>query len=343
MMPVAIADTDQLDDLLSEPTPLAADTLSRLDGDLLLLGVGGKMGPTLARMARRASDAAGVRRRVLGAARFSDPDCEAWLRRHGVETVRCDLLDPAQLGRLPDAANVVFMAGMKFGSTGQESLTWAMNCHLPALVAQRFRGSRVVVFSTGNVYGLSPVHLGGSLETDALNPVGEYAISCVGRERMFEHFSRTLGTPTAILRLNYATELRYGVLVDVARRVWAGQPVPLAMGHLNALWQGDASAMALCAFARVSSPPFVVNLAGPETLSVRRVAEAFGRLLEKAVTFTGTEAPDALLSNGQLGHQMFGYPRVGVRQMMEWIAEWVRRGGPTLDKPTHFESRDGRF
>jgi nucleoside-diphosphate-sugar epimerase len=343
MMPVAIADTDQLDDLLSEPTPLAAETLSRLDGDLLLLGVGGKMGPTLARMARRASDAAGVRRRVLGAARFSDPDCEAWLRRHGVETVRCDLLDPAQLGRLPDAANVVFMAGMKFGSTGQESLTWAMNCHLPALVAQRFRGSRVVVFSTGNVYGLSPVHLGGSLETDALNPVGEYAISCVGRERMFEHFSRTLGTPTAILRLNYATELRYGVLVDVARRVWAGQPVPLAMGHLNALWQGDASAMALCAFARVSSPPFVVNLAGPETLSVRRVAEAFGRLLEKAVTFTGTEAPDALLSNGQLGHQMFGYPRVGVRQMMEWIAEWVRRGGPTLDKPTHFESRDGRF
>jgi nucleoside-diphosphate-sugar epimerase len=343
MPPVAIADTDQLDDLLSEPTPLAVETLARLDGDLLLLGVGGKMGPTLARMARRASDAAGVRRRVLGAARLSDPDCEAWLRRHGVETVRCDLLDPAQLGRLPDAANVVLMAGMKFGSTGQEALTWAMNCHLPALVAQRFRGSRVVAFSTGNVYGLSPVPLGGSLETDALHPVGEYAMSCVGRERMFEHFSRTLGTPTAILRLNYATELRYGVLVDVARRVWAGQPVPLAMGHLNALWQGDANAMALCAFARAASPPFVVNLAGPETLSVRRVAEEFGRLLGKAVTFMGTEAPDALLSNGQLGHQLFGYPRVGVRQMITWIAEWVKRGGPTLDKPTHFESRDGRF
>jgi len=210
-------------------------------------------------------------------------------------------------------------------------------------VAQRYRGSRIVAFSTGNVYGLSPVHLGGSLETDPLNPVGEYAQSCVGRERMFEHFSRTLGTPTAILRLNYATELRYGVLVDLARRVCSGEPVPLAMGHLNALWQGDANAMALCAFAKASSPPFVVNLAGPETLSVRRVAEEFGRLLGKAVTFTGAEAPDALLSNGQLGHQLFGYPRVAVRQMVAWIAEWLRRGGATLDRATHFESRDGRF
>jgi nucleoside-diphosphate-sugar epimerase len=338
-----VTDTEQLDDLLSEPTPLAVETLRRLEGDLLLLGVGGKMGPTLARMARRASDAAGSRRRVIGAARFTNPDHETWLRRHGVETVRCDLLDPAQLERLPDAESVVFMTGMKFGSTGQEALTWAMNCHLPALVAQRFRRSRIVAFSTGNVYGLSPVHLGGSRETDTPNPVGEYAMSCLGRERMFEHFSRTHGTPTAILRLNYATEMRYGVLVDVARRVWAGEPVPLGMGHLNALWQGDANAMALSAFAHIASPPFVVNLAGPETLSVRRVAEEFGRLFGKGVTVTGTEAPDALLSNGQLGHQLFGYPRVGVRQVTEWVADWVRRGGPTLDKPTHFESRDGRF
>jgi len=343
MPPAAVANTDQLDDLLSEPTPLAVETLARLDGDLLLLGVGGKMGPTLARMARRASDMAGARRRVIGAARFSNPAHEAWLRRHGVETVRCDLLDPAQLGRLPDAANVVFMAGMKFGATGQEALTWAMNCHLPALVARRFGRARVAAFSTGNVYGLSPVHQGGSRETDEPRPVGEYAMSCLGRERTFEHFSRTLGTPVALLRLNYATELRYGVLVDVARRVWAGEPVPLAMGHLNALWQGDANAMALCALARASSPPFVVNLAGPETLSVRRVAEEFGRLLGRAVAFAGTEAPDALLSNGRLGHQLFGDPRVAAGQMMAWIAEWVKRGGPTLDRPTHFESRDGRF
>jgi nucleoside-diphosphate-sugar epimerase len=343
MLPAAIADIDQLDDLLSEPTPLAVDTLARLDGDLLLLGVGGKMGPTLARMARRASDAVGSRRRIIGAARFSNPDHEGWLSRHGVETVRCDLLDPAQLERLPEAANVLFMTGMKFGSTGQEALTWAMNCHLPALVAQRFRRSRIVAFSTGNVYGLSPVALGGSLETDPLHPVGEYAMSCVGRERMIEHFSRILGTPAVILRLNYATEMRYGVLADLARRVAAGEPVPLAMGHLNALWQGDANAMALCAFAQVSSPPLVMNLAGPEILSVRRIAEEFGRLLDKEVTFLGSESPDALLSNGQLGHQLFGYPRVGVRQMMTWVADWVKRGGPTLDRPTHFESRDGRF
>jgi nucleoside-diphosphate-sugar epimerase len=343
MAPATIADTDQLDDLLSEPTPLAIETLARLDGDLLMLGVGGKMGPTLARMARRASDMAGVRRRIIGVARFSNHDCEPWLHRHGVETVSCDLLQPAQLERLPDAASVILMAGMKFGSTGQEALTWAMNCHLPALVAQRFRRSRIVAFSTGNVYGLTPAARGGSVESDILHPVGEYAMSCVGRERMFEHFSRTLGTPTAILRLNYATELRYGVLVDVARRIWADELVPLAMGYFNALWQGDASAMTLCAFGKVSSPPSIVNLAGPETLSVRQVALEFGRLLGKAVTFAGTEAPDALLSNGTFGHQLFGRPRVSEEQMISWIAEWVHRGGPTLERPTHFESRDGRF
>jgi nucleoside-diphosphate-sugar epimerase len=341
-MPIP-AEVDALDNLLSEPTPLAVETVGQLDGDILLLGVGGKMGPTLARMAKRAADAAGLRRRVIGVARFSNSAHEAWLNAHSVETMRCDLLDPAQLARLPDAANVVLMTGMKFGSTGQEALTWAMNCHLPAQVAQRYRGSRLVAFSTGNVYGLSAVSWGGSREDDVPRPVGEYAMSALGRERMLEHFSRANGTPTALLRLNYATEMRYGVLVDVAERVWNGQPVSLAMGHLNALWQGDANAMALCAFGRVASPPFVVNLAGPETLSVRRVAEEFGRIFGREVTFDGTEATDALLSNGQLGHQLFGYPRVTVRQMMVWIADWVRRGGPTLGKPTHFDSRDGRF
>ncbi len=336
-------DDEALDGLLSEPTALASETLSRLDGDILLLGVGGKMGPTLARMARRASDVAGVKRRVIGVSRFTNPAHEAWLRSHGVETVRRDLLDPRQLDALPDAANVVFMTGMKFGSTGQEALTWAMNTHLPALVARRYRDSRLVAFSTGNVYGLSPVHLGGSREDDPLRPVGEYAMSCLGRERMLEHLSRTQGTATAILRLNYATEMRYGVLVDVARRVWEGRPVGLGMGHFNALWQGDANAMALCAFAQVASPPFVVNLAGPETLSVRRVAEEMGGLLGRGVTFEGEEGADAVLSNGQMGHRLYGYPRVGVGQMLAWVAEWVRRGGSSLEKPTHFESRDGRF
>lgn len=339
----AIADEAQLDDLLSEPMPAVVEALARLDGDLLILGVGGKMGPTLARMAKRGFDMAGVRRRVLGAARFSAGGLDARLREHGIEPLRCDLLDEGQVANLPDAPNVVFMAGMKFGSTGQESLTWAMNCLVPAQVARRFRDSRLVAFSTGNVYGLTPAWFGGSVESDPLCPVGEYAQSCVGRERMFEHSSRTHGTPAAILRLNYATELRYGVLTDLARRVHAGQPIDLAMGCFNALWQGDANAMALQAFAHVASPPFVVNLAGPEQLSVRRVAEEFGRMLDRPVTFQGSEASDALLSNGQFGHRLFGYPRVGAQQMMRWIADWVRRGGADLGKPTHFEVRDGRF
>ncbi len=339
----SIRDVEHLEDLLSEPSAGAVEALRRLPGDLVLLGVGGKMGPTLARMARRASDAAGVRRRVVGVARFSSPGLRDRLHAHGVETVACDLLDPAQLDRLPDAANVLVLLGMKFGATGQEALTWANNAYLPAVVCNRYAGSRIVAFSTGNVYGLSPVRLGGSLETDVLNPAGEYSMSCVGRERIYEHFSRTRGIPTALLRLNYATEMRYGVLVDVARKVHAGETIDLMMGHLNALWQADANAMALCAFDHAAAPPFVVNLAGPELLSVRRVAEEFGRLLGRPVSFSGSEAGNAFLSNGQLGHRLFGYPRVGAGQMIQWIADWVRRGGPSLDRPTHFEVRDGRF
>jgi nucleoside-diphosphate-sugar epimerase len=341
--PSSIRDDAQLEDLLSEPTPGAIEALARLEGDLLLLGVGGKMGPTLARMARRASDVAGVRRRVIGVARFSSSGLEEQLRSQGVETIRCDLLEPGQLDRLPDAANVVCLFGMKFGTTGQEALTWAMNAHLPGLVCRRYAGSRIVAFSSGNVYGLTSVRLGGSVESDELNPQGDYSLSCLGRERIYEHFSRTLPIPMVLLRLNYATEMRYGVLVDIARRVQQGQAVDLSMGHLNALWQGDANAQALAAFGYVASPPFVVNLAGPELLSVRRVAELFGQLLDQRVVFQGIESPDALLSNGQLGHRLFGYPRVPVQQVIRWIADWVRRGGSNLGKPTHFEVRDGKF
>jgi hypothetical protein len=341
--PERIRDVEHLEEMLSEPTPGVVDTLAKLDGDLLFLGVGGKMGPTMARMARRATDVAGAPRRIIGVSRFSSHDLESHLQQHGIETLRCEMLDPSQLESLPDTPNVVFMAGMKFGSTGKEALTWAMNCLLPALVANRFRRSRIVAFSTGNVYGLSPVTFGGSRETDPVQPVGEYAQSCLGRERVFDHFSRTLGIPIALLRLNYATEMRYGVLVDIARRVHSDEPIDLAMGHLNAIWQADASAMALQAFGHVASPPFVLNIAGPESLSVRRVAEAFGMLLRKPVTFRGEESADALLSNGQYGHRLFGYPRVTVQQMLDWIADWVARGGASLGKPTHFESRDGKF
>ncbi len=343
LIPDAIENVEQLEDLLSQPSPGAIESLGRLEGDLLLLGVGGKMGPTLARMARRAADASGARLRVIGVSRFSETGLEARLGSQGVETIRCDLTDPAQLKELPDAANVIFMTGMKFGSTGNESMTWMMNVYLPGMVCQRFSRCRIVALSSGNVYGLSPVVYGGSVESDSLRPVGEYAMSAVGRERICEHFSRTLGIPMALMRLNYANELRYGVLSDLARAVWNEQPVDLDMGSFNAIWQADANAMVLEAFDHLASPPRVLNLAGPELLSVRRVAEDFGRLLGKRVTLRGEEAADSLLSNGQLGHRLFGYPRVGARQMLEWIADWVRRGGVSLDKPTHFQVREGNF
>jgi hypothetical protein len=235
------------------------------------------------------------------------------------------------------------MAGMKFGSTGQEPLTWAMNSFLPGLVCERYRDSRIAVFSTGNVYGLSPVSNRGSREEDTLNPLGEYAMSCVGRERIFEHFSRSNHTKMSILRLNYASELRYGVLLDIAQRVNAEQAVPLSMGYLNAIWQRDASAMSLQSLAVATTPPTIINIAGPELLSVRQVAQDFGARLKKSVRFEGVESGDALLSNAEKSYQLFGRPNVGADQVIAWIADWVRRGGTTLAKPTHFEERAGRF
>lgn len=341
--PISIRDVEQLEELLSAPTPGAIDAMRVLDGDILVLGVAGKMGPTLARMAKRASEMAGVKRRVIGVARFSNSSLEQRLQAWGVDTVRCDLLHQKSLAELPDAANVIFMAGMKFGTTGQEPLTWAINSFLPGLVAHRYRQSRIAVFSTGNVYGLSPVSKGGSCEQDDLIPAGEYAMSCVGRERIFEHFSRTHGSKMTILRLNYAAELRYGVLLDIALHVHAGRPVPMAMGYLNAIWQGDASAVSLQSLVQAASPPNVINITGPELLSVRSVAEEFGKKLKKTVTFEGTGSSDALLSNAEKSRQLFGTPHVSAQQMIDWIAEWVSKGGETLAKPTHFEERAGSF
>jgi nucleoside-diphosphate-sugar epimerase len=338
-----ISDVAHLEELLSEPTTAAVEAMRRLDGDVIVLGVAGKMGPTLARMARRASDQAGVSRRVTGVSRFSSGAQEESLHRYGIETIRCDLLDEAAVAKLPEARNVIFMAGRKFGSSGLESLTWAMNCYLPAIVCRRYRHSRIVAFSTGNVYGLAPAGSGGSVERDSPQPAGEYAMSCLGRERMFEHFSLELKIPTAIVRLNYAVEMRYGVLVDLARRVHAGETADVTMGYFNVIWQGDANAMTLALFDHVSSPPLVVNVAGPEELAVRETCETFGRLMGRSVKFTGNEARDALLSNGSLGRSLLGNPRVGASQLIEWTADWVMRGGESLDKPTHFESRDGRF
>jgi nucleoside-diphosphate-sugar epimerase len=309
----------------------------------LVLGVSGKMGPSLARMARRASDAAGVPRRVIGVARFQGGTGEASLRAQGIETIRCDLLDPDAIARLPEAPNVVFMAGRKFGSTGHESLTWGMNCVLPALVSLRYRSSRIVAFSTGNIYGLAPVAGGGSRESDSPNPQGEYAMSCLGRERVFEHYSRRLGLPTAILRLNYATEMRYGVLVDLAQRILAGEPIDLTMGYFNVIWQAHANAVALMALRHASSPPLVLNLTGPELLSVRETAQQLAALMGKPVEFRGQEAPEAILSDSRRAWTLFPPPAIGAEQLIRWTADWIARGGETLGKPTHFEVRDGRF
>jgi len=332
-----------LEDALSAPSAGLLASLRSTPGDIVVLGAAGKMGPTLSRMARRALDALGSRDRVIAVSRFSSARAEQSLNESGIETIRCDLLDRSAVAALPDAPNVIFMAGQKFGTRDAPSSTWAMNVVLPAIAAERYARSRIVAFSTGNVYALSSVSLGGSRESDAPSPIGEYAMSCLGRERIFEDASARRGTRVAIVRLNYAIDLRYGVLVDIASRVLGGEPIDLRMGYVNVIWQGDANDWALRCLAHASAPPFVVNVTGAETLSVREIAERFGELLHRAPAFTGTEASDALLSNASLAHSLFGPPSVTTETLLAWVAEWVRAGRPLLGKPTHFEERAGTF
>jgi nucleoside-diphosphate-sugar epimerase len=343
VLPERISSVEELENLLSEPTEGVVSALSKLDGDIMVLGVGGKMGPSLAYMALRAFRQAGKQNEVIGVSRFTSAELREKLSKWGVKTIACDLLDEHQVEALPDVQNIVFMVGMKFGTTGQEWKTWAVNTMLPAIVCNRFKWSKFVVFSTGNVYPLTPIVRGGSTEFDSPSPIGEYAMSCLGRERIFEYFSREHGTQVAIVRLNYAVELRYGVLVDLAKKVLNGEEIDLTMGAFNAIWQGDAVAMALQCFSHVSSPPFIINITGPETVSVREVCEEFGRFMGRQVKFVGEEAPDALISNAQLAHMLFGYPRVSLKRMILWISDWLMRGFETWDKPTHFEERSGRF
>ncbi len=339
----AIETNEQLENQLSEPSSAAVELFKRVAGDVILLGVAGKMGPSLARMTKRAADESGRKRRIIGVARFSSASVETELRQHGIETIRCDLLDEDSVARLPDAPNVLYLAGMKFGAEAQASLTWAMNTQVPATICKKYARSRIVALSTGNVYGLVPATGGGSVETDAPAPVGEYAMSCLGRERIFEHFSRAHGTPVALIRLNYACELRYGVLVDLAQKILADAPIDLSMGWFNLIWQGDANNIALRCLEKTTAPPTVINLTGPELLNVRETCEALGVLLDRKPIFTGTESPTALLNNAQRTLKQFGVPRVGAGQLAAWIAAWLRNGGPTLNKPTHFENRDGRY
>lgn len=333
----------QLEDLLSAPSDKDVEEIGSLDGPLLILGAAGKMGPSLVRRARRALDAAGNATPVIAVSRFSDPNSRALLESWGIQTIACELLEPGALDKLPDAPNVVFMAARKFGSTGNPSLTWAINTFLPGLVGRRYRHSRIATFSSGNVYPLVPIESGGATEQTPPDPIGEYAQSVLGRERMFEQAALDYGTRVSILRLNYAVEPRYGVLADIGRKVFDGRPVDLTMGHVNVLWQGDANSITLRSLLHAAAPPWILNLTGPETLLVRDIAQAFARHFGKPAQFTGQEAPTALLNNAARCRDLFGPPSLSVSDLIAMIAHWISEGGRSLNKPTHFEQRQGKF
>ncbi len=337
--PERFADEQALEDYLATPSRDLIADMAKIDGDLLILGVGGKMGPTLARLARNAMPD----RRVIAVARFSEPGLQAMLESHGIETVACDLLDRAALAALPQCANVVFMAGRKFGADANNALTWAMNTHVPALVAETFRRSRIVAFSTACVYPFVPVISQGAQEDSALSPPGEYANSCVGRERMFEYFSQVHQTPGRLFRLSYAIDLRYGVLADVALKVWRGETIDVTMGHVNVIWQGDANAQALRCLAATTVPTTPLNVSGPETTSIRWLAQEFARRFNKSARITGEEAPTAWLMNTGQAERLFGYPQVPLSRQIGWVADWISREQRLYGKPTKFESRDGKY
>ena len=336
--------TDELDDELSRPTPGVLETLRAMDGDVMVLGAGGKMGPTLARMVRRGLDEIGHKeRRVIAVSRFSSASAMQGLQRCGVEAISCDLMNRSAVAALPDAANVIFMAGQKFGTSDSPELTWVMNTLVPAIVAERFANSRIVVFSTGCVYPLVPVNGPGSREDDALGPPGEYANSCVGRERVFSHFAKQNGTHMLMFRLCYAIDLRYGVLCDVASKVWQGLPVDVTMGTANVIWQGDANARAIQCLSHVATPPTVLNVTGIECVSIRSLAQRFGELLKREPIITGKESDTAWIWDASRSYELFGPPTVSLQEMIEATAHWQRQGGAMLGKPTHFEVRDGNF
>ena len=328
---------------LLQPSADLIDQVTRLDGDILILGVGGKMGPDLARMAKLAVDRAGVQKRIIGVARFTEPGLANELNEQGIETISADLLNVDQLGSLPDIKNVIYLAGTKFGTQGNEPYTWAMNTFLPGQVANKFKHSNIVVFSTGNVYPLTPVVQGGATEYLAPGPVGEYAQSCLGRERIFQYFSQIHQTPLLIFRLNYANDVSYGVLLEIAKSVRAQKPIDLNMGNVNVIWQGDANEIAIRSLNHCSVPAKLLNVTGPETVSVRWVAEEFGRMLGETPVFTGEEQATALLSNASESFKLFGYPKVSLLQMMELILAWLKEGGKTINKETHFQERKGNF
>lgn len=338
-LPDGFDSEDALEEFMTRPSPQLVEALKTIDGDIMILGVAGKMGLTLARLAKRAAPG----KRIIGVARFSDPGARRQLEAVDVETVVCDLLDRDQIADLEECHNVLFLAGRKFGAASDQPLTWAMNAHVPALVAERFASSRIVAFSTACVYALSEISSGGSVEGDALTPPGEYANSCIGRERMFEYFSAQNETPGRLMRLSYAIDMRYGVLHDIANAVFDGQPVPLSMSHVNVIWQGDANSYALQLLAQATTPTTPINISGPQIADVRAIAQAFGRLFDRPPEFTGNAQSKAWLVNTKAQQHLFGQPSVPLEKLIEWTADWIANRRGSLGKPTHFEVRDGTY
>ncbi|MHA4809749.1 NAD-dependent epimerase/dehydratase family protein [Flavitalea flava] len=328
---------------LLAPSDALLHDMTNTEGDIIILGAGGKMGPSLARLARQAIDQSGIKKKVIAVSRFSEPGLVMDLEESGIQTISADLLDDRQLQSLPDVKNVLYLAGTKFGTTGKESFTWAMNAYLPGRVADKYRDSNIVVFSTGNVYPFTPVVAGGASEASPPEPLGEYAQSCLGRERIFQYQSSRYDTPLLIYRLNYANDLSYGVLLEIAKSVNAGKPIDLKMGNVNVIWQGDANEIALRSLLHCSVPPKILNVTGPEILSVRWIAEQFGMLFGKNPVFVQEEQATALLSNASECTRLFGYPRVPPKKIIELLAEWLEAGGKTINKETHFQERTGKY
>lgn len=332
----------QVEKLLEPSNELVAD-MAKIKGDILFLGIGGKIGPSLALLCRKAIDRSGISRRLIGVSRFSEPGLKEQLERVGVETHAADLLDEEALKFLPEAENVIYLAGTKFGTSGRQSFTWAMNTYLPGRIAEKYKSSRIVVYSTGNVYPYTPVISGGADEETAPAPIGEYGQSCLGRERIFQHFSEKYQTPVLIYRLNYANDLRYGVLLEIAKNVKNQLPVDLSTGHVNVIWQGDANEMAIRSLLHCNVPAKIVNITGPETARVRWIAEEFGKIFQMTPLFSGEESASALLSNAAESFRIFGYPKVSLKEMIQLTAAWLLEDGETINKPTHFQERKGNY
>ncbi|MEQ9441820.1 MAG: epimerase [Cyclobacteriaceae bacterium] len=341
--PKKYANEVELEEALSRPTPELITMMKSLEGDIMLLGVAGKMGISMAIMAKRATIEAGVSKRVIGVSRFSSPTSRAYLEENGIETIAGDLLNLDFVKSLPDIKNIIYLVGFKFGTEGKQPTTWAMNAFLPGLIVDKFKNSRIVALSTGCVYPLVPINSGGSKETDTPLPVGEYAQSCLGRERMFEYGSNENGTKIILIRLNYAVEMRYGVLVDIAQKVYNEEVINLAMGHVNVIWQGDANNMILRSLALCESPAIPLNISGEDTVQVAAIANRLGEFMGKPPKFSGTEADSALLSNVSKSNALFGSPKMPLDKILERTAYWVMEDKPLLGKATHFEVRDGKY